>query len=306
MKYIHNTTQIMSDKQCVVVLGNFDGIHVGHQELLKQAKKEAISKNIEVMVVSFYPPPTWVLNKKKKELIASREEKVKLMEFYGVDTFVEYPFDVEFSKTTPQDFIKNILIDKFNAKSIVIGSNYHFGNGRIGDAKYLKDIGRSNSIDVNVVDTVQINGITVSSTVIRGLIDKGDIQLVNKMLGRSYSVLGKVEYGKQLGRTIGFPTANLSTDDNRIYPPNGVYATTIEIKNKTYIGVTNIGINPTVSGKNKTIETNIFDFNKEIYGESICVNFYEYIRSEKKFNGLQELKQQITADSDYVKRIFKK
>ncbi len=306
MKYIHDSTQIVSLNESVVVLGNFDGIHIGHQRLLEKATEEGQNKDLEVVVFSFYPPPTWILSDKKKELISSRKEKVELMEKYGVSTFIEYPFDTEFSSITPEDFIQNILIKELKAKSVVIGSNYHFGKGRCGDCEYLKDVGEKYNIEINIVDTVKINDQVVSSSVIRRLINDGNIPLVNKMLGRNYSVSGKVVHGKQLGRTIGFPTANLETDKNRIYPPNGVYATKVEFDNKTYTGITNIGINPTVSGKNKMIETNIFDFDGDIYNRNINIEFYRYIRSEKKFTGLDELKNQIFEDSQEVREFFNK
>ncbi len=304
MKYVHDSTQITNQKECVVVLGNFDGIHIGHQKLLEKAREEAKYKKIEVVVFSFYPPPTWVLSDKKKKLITSREEKVKLMKEYGVNTFIEYPFDIEFSKITPSDFVRDILVKKLKAKSIVIGRNYHFGKRREGDSEYLKNIGKDNAMDVSVVDTVKIENRVVSSSVIRDLIAEGNIELVSKMLGRNYSVEGTVMHGKKLGRTIGFPTANLSTDNNRVYPPNGVYATSINLEDKTYLGITNIGINPTVLGKNKVIETNIFDFNGDIYDKNIEISFYKYIRSEKKFQSLDELKNQISEDSYQVRRFF--
>lgn len=304
MKYIHDSTEISRDKECVVVLGNFDGIHVGHQKLLQEARNIARNSNIEVVAFSFYPPTTWVVSSNKKKLIVSREEKVKLMKFYGVDTFIEYPFDLTFSKITAEEFFQKILMKRLKAKSIVIGENYHFGAGGEGSSEYLMHLGKNNRINVNIVSTVKILDKVVSSSAIRSYITEGNIELVNKMLGRNYSVEGEVMHGKQLGRTIGFPTANLSTDENRIYPPNGVYASSIDIQDKSYLGITNIGMNPTVSGENKVIETNIFDFSGDIYNKSIKVNLYKHIRYEKKFNSLEELKCQILQDSESVKRFF--
>ena len=306
MKCIHDSTQIVCQNKSVVVLGNFDGVHIGHQKLLEKAREEAQNKDLEVVVFSFYPPPTWILSTKKKELISSRKDKAELMKRYGANTFIEYPFDIGFSTITPEEFVENILIKELKAKCVIVGSNYHFGKGRKGDCEYLKDIANKNDIDVNIVDTVKIEGQVVSSSVIRELIDEGDIPLVNKMLGRNYSVSGNVVHGKKLGRTIGFPTANLETDNDRIYPPNGVYATRVMINNKYYIGITNIGMNPTVCGKNKMIETNIFDFNDDIYNIDIHIEFYRHIRKEKKFNSLNELKRQILEDSQKVAAFFNK
>ena len=307
MKYIHDSTQIFNDKECIVVLGNFDGVHIGHQRLLEEARNESKKNNIQLVVFSFYPPPTWVLSdKNKKQLIISREEKVKLMKEHEVDIFIEYPFNKEFAQITPQDFIKEILIYKLKAKIIVIGRNYNFGKEREGTADYLRIIGGQNNIDVKIVEEVKIHDKVVSSSCIREEILQGNIKLVNEMLGRNYSIVGKVVHGKKLGRTIGFPTANLETVNDMIYPPNGVYVTSVEVKNNTCIGITNIGINPTVSGNNKTIETNIFNFNQDIYDEYIRIKFYEYIRKEKKFEDINQLKSQIVVDSKYSQTFFGK
>lgn len=305
MQYIHSTEEVARHKECVVVLGNFDGVHKGHQKLFEVAKHEAEEKDLETVVFSFYPHPTWVIGNCPKHLLISRADKKQMIEALGVDVLVEYPFTKEFASISPEEFFTGILIEKLKARVIVVGSNYYFGRDKAGNPSFLKALGRIHDVEVCIVEAVKRNDQMISSSKIRQLISSGKIEVASEMLGHPYRVRGTVTKGKQLGRTIGFPTINLVADECRIYPPNGVYATKIKVYSKTYLGMTNIGYNPTVNGERKMIETHIFDFNEELYGKDVEVEFYHFIRPEQKFNNIEALKRQIDQDQQKILQFFK-
>lgn len=305
VRYIYGTPEINQVVGSIVVLGNFDGVHLGHQKLFRIAKEKAKQMNLQVVALSFYPHPTWVLGNNPKPLLTSRDEKKSRIEAMGVDIFIEYPFDQEFASTQPEQFFKTILVNRLKAKAIVIGSNYYFGKNKKGDIVHMKELGDKYDVEICAVDTVKSEGITISSTNIRNLIMEGDMKQVTRLLGKPYTITGEVVHGKALGRTIGFPTANVEAELTRVYPPNGVYATTIKVYNAVYWGITNIGYNPTVSGKSKTIETHIFDFDQMIYGEKIEIALHEFMRPEKKFDGLDELVAQLHEDREKAKNILR-
>lgn len=304
MRYIYGTSYINQVANSIVVLGNFDGVHLGHQKLFNLAKEKAKETGFQVIALSFYPHPTWVLGNNPKPLLNSREEKKARIEAVGVDVFIEYPFTKEFANISPEEFFHRTLVNKLRAKVVIIGSNYYFGKDKKGDIVHMKKLGEKYEVEICAVDTVKSQGITISSTNVRNLILQGNMHQATQLLGHPYTITGEVVHGKALGRTIGFPTANVKADESRIYPPNGVYATVIEVDNKHYLGITNIGYNPTVSGKNKTVETHIFDFDKLIYGETIKISLCEYMRPEKKFNSLSELVSQLKEDKKRAKKIL--
>lgn len=304
MQYIDSTADVTRHKECVVVLGNFDGVHRGHQKLFEVARHEAENRNLETVVFSFYPHPTWVVGNNPKDLLMSRKDKKQIVQHLGMDVLVEYPFTKDFANISPEEFFKEILLEKLKARVVVIGTNYYFGKNKVGNPSYLKSLGKIYHIQVKVVEAVMKNNQMISSSQIRRLITNGKIEAANEMLGHPYMIVGKVVQGKQLGRTIGFPTANLITDPDRVYPPNGVYATRIKVYSETYLGMTNIGYNPTVNGERKMIETHIFDFNKTIYGQEVQIEFYHFIRPEKKFNGIEALQYQISKDKEQIQHYF--
>lgn len=304
MQYIYGTTDVTRHEDSVVVLGNFDGVHKGHQKLFEVAKYEACQKGLETVVFSFYPHPTWVIGNKKKSLLMSRQDKEQIIEHLGIDVLVEYPFTEEFAGISPEEFFTKILIEKLRAKVLVVGSNYYFGKGKAGNPEFLKKLGKQYGVEVKVVEAVMIERQMISSSKVRDLILEGKIEEANKMLGHPYTVAGKVVKGKMLGRTIGFPTINLLADPDRVYPPNGVYATKIKVYSKTYWGMTNVGFNPTVCGERKMIETHLLDFNETIYGENVEIYFYHFIRPEIKFESLEVLKRQITSDKEQIQHFF--
>lgn len=305
MQYIYGTTDIEQKDNSIVVLGNFDGVHIGHQKLFEIAKEKAKEEQLKIVVFSFYPHPSLIVGKSPKSLLMSRRDKEETIKTLQIDTLIEYPFTKEFACISAERFFLDIIISKLKAKVIIIGSNYYFGKSKEGNQKYLYELGQKYGITVCVVDTVKIDGEIISSSTIRDLILKGNISKANRLLGHPYTITGTVIQGKMLGRTIGFPTVNIIAERDRLYPPKGVYATKVEVYNKEYRGMTNIGYNPTVNGTNKMVETHIFDFNEELYGREVKICFYSYIRAEKKFNSVTLLAEQIMRDKEQVQMFFK-
>ncbi len=305
MQYIYNTTEIMRDKGCVVILGNFDGIHKGHQKLFEIARQEAKKRSLETVVFSFYPHPTWVIGNHPKALIMSRRDKKNMIESFGMDVLLEYPFTKAFASISPDEFFIDILVKQLKVSVLVVGSNYYFGKDKAGNPSYLKELGKRYNVEVYVVDAVKRENQMISSSQIRNLIVDGKIEAANKMLGHPYMVVGNVVQGKKLGRTIGFPTINLIADPDRVYPPNGVYATKVKVNSKTYLGMTNVGYNPTVNGERKMIETHLFEFSGMLYGTEVEVDFYHFIRPEQKFGGVEALQTQLAHDKNEVLDFFK-
>lgn len=305
MEYIYGTTDIEQAKNSVVVLGNFDGVHRGHQCLFQTAVREAKKEGLQTVVFSFYPHPSWVVGGRPKPLIMSRREKEEAIKSFQTDVLIEYPFTREFASISAEQFFQDILMNQLKAQGIVIGSNYYFGKGKEGNPQYLCELGRKYGCKVWVVDMVKVGNQTISSSTIRDLIIKGDIQGANKFLGHPYTLMGEVIQGKQLGRTIGFPTVNIAAQPDRVYPRQGVYATKIQVYKEEYLGMTNIGYNPTVNGTHKMIETHIFDFDQQLYGEEVSIYFYHAIRGEQKFENLSFLAKQIQKDKEKVQMFFK-
>ncbi len=294
MEYLSNTTDINQIKPSVVVIGNFDGVHIGHQKLFEVAKLH--TPKLQLIALSFCPHPTQVLHSKPKQIVLNRQDKINKIKSLGVDLYIEYPFTLDFSKTSAKEFVEEILINQLKAKVIVVGADYKFGKEKCGNIQNLEELAGAKDVQLQVVDEVLMDGKRVSSSLIREMLLEGEIEQVNKMLGNSYVISGEVIEGKKIGRQIGFPTANIMSQEGTIYPPNGVYFTKVKVYNREYLGITNIGYNPTVGGTHKTIETNIIDFDEDIYGQHIEVMFYKYSRPEKTFANLDELIRQITSD----------
>ena len=305
MQYFYGTTDIAQKENSIVVLGNFDGVHIGHQKLFKVAREKAKEKGLKIVVFSFYPHPSWVIGTSPKALIMSRRDKEEMIKTLQIDTLIEYPFTKAFATLSAKDFFVEILVNKLKAEVIIIGSNYYFGKGKEGNKDYLCQLGNQYHKMVCVVEAVKIEDKIVSSSVIRDLIFNGEVATANKLLGHPYSIIGQIIEGKKLGRTIGFPTLNIAAEADRVYPPKGVYATKVKVYNEEYLGMTNIGYNPTVSGRHKMIETHLFDFEGDLYGKEAKVCFYHYIRPEKKFDSFTLLAEQIQKDKKTVQQFFK-
>lgn len=309
MKVYTNIEDFKNVKNPVVTTGTFDGVHLGHQKIISRLKDVAKEENGETVLLTFYPHPRMILfpDDNELKLLNTQAEKIELLEKYGVDHLIIYPFTKEFSRLTSVEFVRNILVNVIRTKRLVIGYNHHFGRNREGSFEHLKEYGPIYGFDVEEIPAKDIDHIEVSSTKIRHALQTGDIKTATSYLGHDYSITGKVVAGKQLGRTIGYPTANISVQDKyKLIPQDGVYTVKVKHNNKLYGGMLNIGNNPTIHGKGRSVEVNIFDFNKDIYDQEATIYFIERLRDEVKFNGLDELKQQLAIDKIDSLRILNK
>ena len=284
-----------------VALGSFDGVHKGHLLLINEIVDLARENNGKSVVYTFKNHPLSIIDRNKApKILLDNKSKEEVLEATGVDILTLEEFNDDLMKMSAEDFIYN-LVNKFNVKGIVVGFNYRFGYKNKGDLKLLRELSEKLNFQLYIKDAYTIGDDIVSSTKIRELISLGKIEKANEMLGRPYMLRGMVVGGKRLGRTIGFPTANLKPLDNMLIPKIGVYYTNVDVKGKIYKGITSVGNNPTVNGKNVTIETYILDFNEDIYNCNIKVYFIDRIRDEKKFSGLDELKMQLERDKSFAK-----
>ena len=294
--YNKNLKEIKQNKN-IVILGNFDGVHKGHQIILQKAVTHAKKENLKTIVYTFNEYP-----KNKQTKITTCSEKAYLLNENGID----YLYLEQFEKVrnyTPEEFVEKVLLNILNVKEVYCGFNFTFGKGKSGDVSILEKLLKEKNIKLNVQNPVRDeNNEIISSTRVRNYIKKGNFEKVRELLGHNFIILGEVIYGKQLGRVLGFPTANLQFE-NKIYPEFGVYGVKVHIEGdeKIYNGVMNIGKNPTVDIGVLSVETNIFDFSDDIYEKIILIEVLENIRSEKKFNSVDELKKQIGYDVDYWK-----
>lgn len=300
MTIIKSLDEVINVENTVVTIGNFDGIHKGHIKLIKEAVKEAKTKNYKSVVFTFENHPMRYFRADSIKHIITNEEKVKIFKNLGVDIVFMIPFDEYMTKISATDFVKTILHEKLKCKMVIVGHDFTFARNKEGNASLLESLGKKYNMKVKVIEPIKIKGRRVSSSYIRNLINDGNVSEIKDFLGRNYFLEGEVIHARKIGRTIGFPTANLKAEDKLIIPKNGIYAVKVYIKNKVYYGATNIGYNPTVNGKTLSIETNIIDFDEEIYGEIIKVEFLDRIRDEKKFNSLDELKSQLRKDVNFV------
>jgi riboflavin kinase/FMN adenylyltransferase len=282
-------------------------VHLGHQKIIQQLKEAAESVKGESVIFTFYPHPRMVLfpDDDSLKLLSTEEEKRELLEKFGVDHLIVHPFTKKFSRITYTEYVRDILVNKLKIKKLIIGFNHHFGRNREGSFDELKKLAPVYGFKLEKIAAQDINKVEISSTKIRKALESGDIKTANKFLGYTYSIKGKVVKGKGLGKGLGYPTANIDIDDMRkLIPADGIYAVTIEFENKMFNGMLNIGFNPTVSGEKRTIEVNIFDFQKDIYGESLRIFFKQKIRDEKKFENLEALKKAIKGDKENSLKIL--
>lgn len=293
----------------VVTSGTFDGVHVGHQKILKRVIERARDKNGQSVVITFWPHPRLVLfpEDNKLKLLSTIEERIEQLRSYGIDYLLIIPFTKEFSRTTSRSFITDILVKAINTKLLVIGYDHRFGKNREGSFEHLKARSQQYGFEVEEIPRQDVDDIGVSSTKIRKALEIGDIETANAYLGRKYSLSSEVVEGDKIGRTIGFPTANLALPaPTKLIPANGVYAVDALVGGTRYPAMMNIGLRPTVSGKSLTLEVHLLDFNADLYGQSITVEFVEHLRNERHFNGLEELKNQLAKDEAETRRIFQR
>ncbi|HEY0667578.1 MAG TPA: bifunctional riboflavin kinase/FAD synthetase [Sphingobacteriaceae bacterium] len=323
MKIYHHINEFKAIKNAVVTIGTFDGVHVGHQKILARLKELAQEIEGESVILTFFPHPRMILHPEDLDLklITTMAEKAVLLEQAGIDHLIITPFTRDFSNLTPEDYIKHVLVEKIGTKKIVIGYDHHFGKDRQGSLNDLQQFSRMYDFEVEEIPEQDVNDVAVSSTQIRSALLSGDIATANEFLGYSYTLTGRVVRGDQLGRTLGYPTANLFVEETyKLIPGDGIYAMLIEMVGKSEVrspksgvgrletgvgrlktqdlkkGMGYIGSRPTINGMTRNIEVNIFDFNEDIYNEKITLHFLEFVRHDEKFSSLEDLKTQLAKD----------
>ena len=296
-----------SSNHTVLTIGTFDGVHIGHQKIIKRLVEISEIKNLTPSLLTFFPHPRMVLQKDANiKLINTIDEKKDILKQFGISNLVIKEFTKEFSRLTAEDFVKNILVDHLKAKHIIIGYDHHFGRNRNANIEDLKQFGKDFDFEVEEISKQDINDVAVSSTKIRAALQEGNIKTANTYLGYNFMLTGKVIDGKKLGQTINYPTANLHIEETyKLIPKHGVYIVKSIIDNNTVYGMMNIGHNPTVNGKHQTIETHFFDFNKDLYGQNLKIELLQRLRDEQKFNSVEELQSQLHIDKNNALEFIK-
>ena len=298
MKIYTSLQEFTSTKKTIVTLGTFDGVHLGHTVILDRICNIAKQENLESVVLTFFPHPRLIVsNDSEIKLLNTMAEKAKLLEQKGIQNFIIHPFDKLFSDLSPREFVEQILIKQLNIQKIIIGYDHKFGKNRAADFNDLIDFGKEFGFEVEEIPAKQVDEVSVSSTKIRKSLLEGKISLANTYLGYLYMLSGNVVKGNQLGRTIGFPTANIQISENyKLIPKNGVYIVTALVNNKTIFGMMNIGVKPTLGENLLSIEVHLLQFSEDIYGQKIQVNVIERLRDEQKFESFEALKSQLEID----------
>lgn len=308
MKVYRNIGEIAAQKpkNAVVTVGTFDGVHIGHQRVINELVRAAKSIDGESVVITFEPHPRKVVQPDYDlKLIISMHEKIALLQKLNVDHFVIIDFTKEFAKTSSHDFLQNYIIDPVSPRKIILGYDHHFGKDREGGLAFLEEMSEKHGFEVQQIGMQDVKDVAVSSSKIRESIRRGDMKQAREFLGYYYSLTGTVVKGNQIGRHLGFPTANIRLDEpEKIIPKYGVYATLVEIDGKYHKGMSNIGIRPTLDLHQLTVEVNIFDFDQDIYGRNITLHFLEHTREEKKFRDLDLLRRRLIIDQIKVKKIL--
>lgn len=311
MKIHRDLQQLPSFKNAVITSGTFDGVHKGHRKIIDQLKREAVEIDGESVLITFNPHPRFVLQQLSAlQLLTTFDEKMDLLGKTGIDHVVVVPFTQQFSNLSPEEYITEFLVEKFHPKTIITGYDHHFGKDRKGDFKLLEKFSATNGYTVKEIPEYILKEVTISSTKIRKALVEGDIEVANSCLGYDYFLSGKVIAGNQLGRKLGYPTANIFVEDpNKLIPKYGIYAIEAdEISNGNKIAIPqklpammSIGIRPTIDDNRMMIEANIFDFDKDLYGRQLRIHFKKYIRPELKFENLEQLKQKIAEDETVIR-----
>lgn len=308
MKVHHHINDFNPLGPVILTQGTFDGVHFGHQQILKRVVKEAKENGGESVLLTFFPHPRLVLypNDNDLKLLNSLEERIELVEELGVDHMVILPFTKDFSRLTPEEFVKDILVNKLKLKKLIIGYDHRFGKNRRGSFKDMQRFSKLYDFELEEISAQEISDCTVSSTKIRTALLEGDVQEASVLMGRPYTIRGEVMHGSKKGKELGYPTANIHVDAAyKLIPANGVYAVTIKLAGAEYSGMLNIGDNPTFDDKNWSIEVHIFEFNKNIYNQTVEISFIERMRDELKFSSVDQLIEQMKDDELNAKRILK-
>ncbi len=298
--------QLPTFKNAAVTIGTFDGVHAGHQKIIEQLKQETALIHGESVIITFDPHPRKVLAPfKPLKLITTLEEKIELLDKQGIDHLIVVPFTLEFAQISADSYIRDFLVGKFNPHTVIIGYDHHFGHDRKGDYHMMEDAAREFQFELKEIPEHLVDSIIVSSTQIREAVAHGRIDTANHLLGYDFFFSGRVIEGNKLGRTLGYPTANLKIENKeKLIPGNGVYAVEAELNGRRLKGMMNVGIRPTLTDGLFMIEVNLFDFNEEIYGEVLRVYVKKFLREEIRFDGMDELKSQITRDKHEVLEFF--
>ncbi|MEE0742161.1 MAG: bifunctional riboflavin kinase/FAD synthetase [Emergencia sp.] len=299
--------EIQNIPPTAVALGNFDGVHLGHQELIKKAVEKAKQDGLASAVFTFSNHPKDLLpHAKKVKNILLKEEKAQIIAALGVDYLFNIPFTKAVMTMPAEDFIRKLLVEKFNMKAAFCGFNYNFGFKAQGNPEVLRQVGEQEGFEVTEMPAYKIKGDIVSSTLIRTLVASGQVEKCMTYMGRNYMIGGEVVVGNRLGKKLGFPTSNLVIDPAMVTPPNGVYVTYCDYNGVRYPSVTNVGVKPTIGHYTKNVETHIFNFDKELYGKQITVEFLKKTRDEVKFDDVRDLSEQIVRDCREAKAFHEK
>ncbi len=298
MNIFHSIESFRTQQKTIVTIGTFDGVHIGHQKIIEKLLDNAKINNYQSVILTFFPHPRMVLQEHSEiKLLNTIQERAELLKQTGLDNLIIHPFDKTFSRLTAEEFVKNILVDQLKIKKIVIGHDHRFGRNRTANIEDLILFGGKYDFEVEQISAQEIEEVSISSTKIRNALQEGDVTLANSYLGHPYFLSGIVKEGKQLGRTIGFPTANLIIEENyKLIPKNGVYIVKSMLHDNTVYGIMNIGTNPTVNGEKQSIEVYYLDFDLNLYNQKIKISILKYIRAEEKFESLALLQQQLEKD----------
>lgn len=298
MKIFHSIYDFTPQKKTVVTLGTFDGVHIGHQKIIEKLLQSAAETDSESLILTFFPHPRMVLQESSEiQLLNTLDEKIELLERMGLDNLIVHPFDEEFSRLTAEAFVSQVLVAQFNIQKIIIGYDHRFGRNRTANIDDLIVFGNEHNFKVEQISAQEIDAVSVSSTKIRNALLEGKIALANEYLGYAYMVSGTVVKGRQLGRTIGFPTANIHIAEKyKLIPKIGVYVVRSVIDGQIVFGMMSIGTNPTVGGDSLSVEVHFFDFDADLYGKKIEVGLLGYLRDEQKFDSVETLKAAISDD----------
>lgn len=304
MNVVHGIENYSTTSKSILTIGTFDGVHMGHQKIIRAMVQQARKENLLANILTFFPHPRMILQKETNlKLIDTLKEKEALLKALGIDNLIIHPFSKEFSRLTAIEFTRDILVNRLEISSLMIGYDHRFGKNREASVEDLMAYGKTYGFGVTVIPPQDIASITVSSTKVRNAITASDFEKTNQFLGRPFQLLGTVTKGDGLGRTIAFPTANLHVEESyKLLPPQGVYLVKIEYQAALYSGMMNIGNRPTLNGNKQTLEVHLFDFNKRIYGQELKVSVLKKIRDEKKFDSLEALKSQLEKDQEICKR----
>ena len=306
MQVFENILEYKPSRESIVTIGTFDGVHIGHRKIITNMVAKGEKENLLSILLTFFPHPRMVLQKDSNiKMIDTINEKKKIFKKLGVEVLIIQPFTKDFSRMSAIKFTRDILVNSLKVSKLMIGYDHRFGRNREATVKTLKSFGLDYNFMVDEIPAQDIESISVSSTKVRKAIRSGDFKLVNKFLSRPFNLSGKIIKGDELGRKIGYPTANLKIFEKyKLKPQNGVYLTRTKLKKQTYFGMMNIGIRPTISAKNNQIETHLFDFNGNLYGHEMTLEILEKIREEKKFKSIEKLKIQLDVDKKHCQKLI--